>query len=114
MGDHLLDSYIEDQASWRRRKAAEYPDDHDRNTRGAERLTSLVAHIREGKADQTVIERIERPTRDAGLDVLMLGNEAGQSGVMVARYGFDAHSIKDHDEFLAALADAVESEQADG
>jgi hypothetical protein len=114
----MLVEYLESRSRWRDEKAEQYPDDL-RNGRSADALASLAAYVRDGRADASVVDRIETPSREDGTGILQL-TECAADGEhphgAVARYGFyfaledPAH---DHEQFLALLADLVEKDEAE-
>ena len=84
-GQQAIADYLNEQADWRRREAAEYPDD-PRNLRCAEGLEELAGYVLSlDPSDQRIIELTTLGVRDGRFSP----SPGGFAANAVARFRFD-------------------------
>jgi hypothetical protein len=94
-------AYLNDQADWRDRKAAEYPEDA-RNARSAAALRELAGYVETLPDDDDKLAALMEVQERYDLDVFAPDEEAAR---MISRVGFDA-PMTEPEAFLAALVTA--------
>jgi hypothetical protein len=98
-----LAGFLRQQAEWRLWKVEEEPDEL-RNTRSAEGLAEVAAHVERLGVDDERLRRLAMVHADDG-EVLAPGEDAAR---LAGGYGFD--QFEDPDVWLTAFVEAVVEE----
>ncbi len=94
-------AYLNDQADWRDRKAAEHAEDA-RNARSAAAIRELAGYVESLPVDDANLAALAAVQERYDLDVFAPGEEAAW---MISRLGFDA-PFAEAERFMAALVTA--------